>query len=196
MTGVRRATVEDVDRVVEVLVASHLDYAWEQWALPFDDRRERLTRLYGSDVGTLAFRSGEVWMTECGRSVAVWLPADAFAGIGPDDLRVLDASAEMAFGERLGLIAEVEGAVAAERPPADWHLATMGTLPDAQRRGLGTAVLWPRLEALDVARATAVLETSDPGNLRFYGRLGFEAVAELAQLPHGAPTTWVMGRRA
>ena len=196
LTGARRATADDLDQVVEVLVASHLDYTWEQWALPFDDRGERLARLYRSDVGTLALRSGEVWMTGCGRSVAVWLPADAFAGLGPDDLGVLDASARSAFGDRLSILDEVEGEVDAVRPPADWHLATMGTMPDAQRRGLGTAVLGPRLEALDAAQATAVLETSDPGNILFYGQLGFEVVAELTQLPHGAPTTWVMGRNA
>src|SRR5690606_29802532 len=184
------------DQVVEVLVASHLDYTWERWALPFADRGERLARLYRSDVGTLALRSGEVWLTECGRSVAVWLPTAAFATLDSDDVGVLDASAQSAFGDRLPLVDEVERAVGGVRPPADWHLATMGTMPDARRRGLGSAVLRPRLDALDAAQATAVLETSDPGNLRFYGQLGFEVVAELAQLPHGAPTTWVMERRA
>lgn len=194
LTAVRRATGDDLDQVVDVLVTSHLDYAWEQWALPSDDRRERLADLYRSDVSTLAFGAGDVWITECGRSVAVWLPADAFARLDPDALRALDASARSAFGARSGIIDEVEAAVAVVRPPADWHLATMGTLPSAQRQGLGTAVLQPRLGALDQAEGTAVLETSDPGNLRFYGLLGFEVVAELAHLPHGAPTTWVMRR--
>jgi GNAT superfamily N-acetyltransferase len=194
LTGARRATIDELDQVVEVLTASHLDYAWERWALPWDDRSERLTRLYQSDVGTLAFSSGEVWITECRRSAAVWLPGDAYDQLGPHERRALDASARSAFGERISIIDEVENAVAAQRPPADWHLATMGTLPDVQRTGLGTAALQPRLTALDRAHSSAVLETSEPGNLEFYGRLGFEIVAELAQLPHSAPTTWIMRR--
>lgn len=195
LTGARRATIDELDQVVEVLTASHLDYAWERWALPWDDRRERLTRLYESAVGTLAFSVGEVWITECRRSVAVWLPGDAYAQLGPHERRALEAASRSAFGERTTIIDEVENAVAAQRPPANWHLATMGTLPDVQRKGLGTVVLQPRLSALDRAHASAVLETSEPGNLRFYERLGFEVVAELAHLPHNAPTTWIMRRR-
>ena len=71
----------------------------------------------------------------------------------------------------------------------------MGTLPQARRQGLGAAVLQPRLAILDQTNATAVLETSDPGTLQVYGRLGFEIVSELAHLPHGAPTTWIMLRK-
>jgi predicted N-acetyltransferase YhbS len=64
----------------------------------------------------------------------------------------------------------------------------------AQGRGLGTEVLGPRLSALDADGASAVLETSDPRNPGFYERFGFAVVAELDDLPHDAPTTWVMER--
>ncbi|HSM65009.1 MAG TPA: hypothetical protein VK860_01755, partial [Ilumatobacteraceae bacterium] len=81
-------------------------------------------------------------------------------------------------------------------PACDWYLATMGTVPGAQRSGLGTEVLRPRLAELDDATASACLETSDPANLDLYSRFGFEVVAELDDLPSGAPTTWVMQRDA
>ncbi len=62
---------------MEVLVASHETFVRERWALPHPDRRDRLANLYRCDVGLVALELGEVWITDCGRSVAVWLPAGA-----------------------------------------------------------------------------------------------------------------------
>ena len=78
--------------------------------------------------------------------------------------------------------------------PADWRLATMGTRPAHRRRGLGSAVLQPMLDRLDRTAETARLETSDSNNVGFYASLGFCVTAELNDLPHDAPTTWIMDR--
>jgi ribosomal protein S18 acetylase RimI-like enzyme len=194
---VRRASRRDLDVVVAVLVESHADYVWERWALPVPDRRERLERLYRSDLDTVALRAGEVWMTDCGGSVAVWLPAGVFDELGSQGTVAVESAALAAFGnERLEILAGVEATIGRARPAHEWYLATMGTRPGAQRRGLGSAVLQPKLSALDATGARAVLETSDPDNVVFYRRVGFEVVAELDRLPHRAPTTWVMSRNS
>lgn len=192
--GVRRATHADLEAVVRVLVESHHDYVWERWALGEHDLAARLTPLITADVGVVGLGVGEVWTTEAGTSVAVWLPAGAWGRLSPDELEVLDRAAVAAFGERIDLVDVVDRMIGAARPTGDWHLATMGTLSTARRRGAGSAVLAPRLAELDRTGGIATLETSDPANLSFYGRFGFEVVAELADLPHGAPTTWVMRR--
>ena len=192
--SVRRATQADLDLVVDVLVESHVDYVWEAWALPWPDRAERLGRVYRGDVGRLALPEGEVWMTEGGESVAVWLPAGAWSTMGADDLQVLGAIARTEFGDRLALIEAVDAEISAARPASHWHLATMGTRPAHQGGGLGAAVLQPRLDELDRAGETAGLETSELRNVGFYERLGFEAVAEVVSPPHAAPHTWLMQR--
>jgi ribosomal protein S18 acetylase RimI-like enzyme len=192
----RHATDDDLDTVVRVLAESHVDYAWERWALPWDDRRERLHDLYRTDLQHVALRAGQVWMTDCGRSAAVWIPASVATASDPAATAERDRAAAAAFGERRRIIDRVDGAIGVRRPACDWYLATMGTLPAAQRSGLGTEVLRPHLQVLDDTAASACLETSDRANLAFYGRLGFDVVAELDRLPHGAPTTWVMTRDA
>ena len=192
--GVQRATVKDLDMVVEVLVDSHVDYVWERWALPWGDRGQRLEGLYMSMLRWLALPAGEVWMSRCGQSAAVWLPAGADQDRGPEAIAQLETATVAAFGDRLQIIGEIDEIIATQRPPAAWILATMGTSPMAQGRGLGTEVLKPRLAALDADGARAVLETSDRRNLGFYERLGFVVVAELDELPHDAPTTWIMER--
>lgn len=193
---VRRASHADLDGIVATLVASHVDYVWERWALgPLDDgeRAGRLAALYRADVELVALAHGVVWTTEGCTTVAAWVPAGTDHRVGAEARAVIDAVASAAFGDRLAMIDRVDAEVARHRPPSDWHLATMGTRPEHERRGLGTAVLLPMLRELDAAGAVATLETSEPGNLRFYGRVGFEAVAHVEPL-HGAPPVWVMRR--
>lgn len=194
---VRRATGDDLDTVVAVLVDSHVDYIWERWALPWVDRGARLTALYPHEISELTVGGGEVWMTDCGRSVAVWIPMTSTASHGgaPSEMVERTSSLEAAFAERRRIVEEVEWTLAAHRPRSDWYLATMGTTRAARRRGLGAGVLRPRVNELDRAHETATLETSDPANLSFYGRLGFEVVTMLDDLPHAAPRTWIMLRR-
>jgi len=180
--------------LVETLVASHADYAWEEWLLPGPDRVARLEPLVRLDIELVALPAGEVWMLDGGASVAVW-QQPGVAAPGPGVLRRLDRAANVAFGARLGALQEVEDLVHAMRPPEPhWYLGTIGTLAGHRRQGCGTAVLSPVLDHLDHIGATAYLETSAAENLAFYERLGFVVVAALEGLPHGAPDTWGMQR--
>jgi GNAT superfamily N-acetyltransferase len=71
-----------------------------------------------------------------------------------------------------------------------WFLISMGTRPEQQRQGLGSAVLRPVLERAEVAQ----LETSSRENIAFYASLGFEIVEEL-RISGGGPPVWSLVRR-
>jgi ribosomal protein S18 acetylase RimI-like enzyme len=193
--NVSRAGSADLDVLVTTLVEAHLDDAWEAWAVQGDERRRRLTAAFRSDLEWVGLPFGVVEYLAAGAAVAVWLPVGVDARLVDDVQARRTRAADQAFGERRPLVDEVEGVVvAASCPDADWHLATMGTHPEQQRRGLGAAVLAPMPDRLDRSGRSARLETSSADNVRFYGRQGFEIVCEL-DLPHGAPTTWIMHRR-
>jgi len=180
--------------VVATLVASHTDYVWEEWMLPGPDRAARLEPLVRLDVELVALPTGEVWIHDHDASVAIWQQPDAPA-LGPETVARLDAAAVTAFGARLGQLQEVEDLVHLLRPAEPhWYLGTIGTLAHRRRQGCATAVLRPVLEHLDRIGAPAYLETSASENISFYTRLGFEVVAGLEGLPHGAPDTWGMQR--
>lgn len=189
---IRRATRAELDEIVDTLVVSHLDYAWERWLLPdAESRASTLEMLFRLDVDAIGLPHGDVWITEHSTSVAVWLPTDVVLS---SEERQRIAQGDDLLGDRAAVAHEVDNIMV--RPArATWFLATMGTRPDSQRRGLGSAVLQPKLHELDVAGQTAHLDTSDPDNVRFYERLGFTIVATHDRLPHGAPTTWTMERR-
>lgn len=183
--------------MVATLVASHVGYAWERWAVPGCEPHD-LARLYSLDLGAVALPHGAVHVIDDPdrgvASVAAWVPTGVFSRLADDVLDALDAIAHAVIGERLAIVDEVEQAIRAVRPPADWYLATMGTRPDLQGRGLGARVLRTMLGRLDREHATAVLETSDERNVAFYRRAGFEVAHHLDALPHGAPHVWVMHR--
>jgi GNAT superfamily N-acetyltransferase len=76
--------------------------------------------------------------------------------------------------------------------PAHYYLAVLGTRPDRQGSGLGSALLAPILDRCDTEGIGAYLESSKEANIPFYRRHGFEVVGEV-QFPSG-PTLWPMWR--
>jgi ribosomal protein S18 acetylase RimI-like enzyme len=78
------------------------------------------------------------------------------------------------------------------RSPPHWYLAVLGTEPELQGRGLGSAVLAPVLEQADRDGVAAYLESSKESNIAFYARHGFRVSGEV-RLPRG-PKLWPMWR--
>ncbi len=74
-----------------------------------------------------------------------------------------------------------------------WYLATLGTAPEHQHRGLGSALLRAQLRRVDEAGEPAYLESSKERNVPLYSRFGFEVVDEFHSRA-GGPTIWRMWR--
>lgn len=76
-----------------------------------------------------------------------------------------------------------------------WYLAFIGVEPQAQRSGLGRALLEPALTRADTTKTPCYLETPYPETHAFYKNNGFELTAELHPVA-GAPPVWTMTRPA
>ena len=74
-----------------------------------------------------------------------------------------------------------------------YYLGVLGTDPDQQSKGIGSALIQPVLDRCDKERMPAYLESSKKKNLSFYQKHGFEVIDEL-QIPEGPPI-WTMMRR-
>lgn len=74
-----------------------------------------------------------------------------------------------------------------------WHLALLGVDPQHQGGGLGSKLLRRTLDELDAAGALAYLENSNPRNLGFYERHGFDVMGEIQV--GGYPVLYPMVRR-
>jgi ribosomal protein S18 acetylase RimI-like enzyme len=168
------------------------DPAWV-WLFPDAERRAQilpwLFRI-GFDV-----TAADVWAT-AGEVVgaARWLPP------GRPPMRVvptLRALAQTPF--RLGAVTvpflaygrAVELMRADVAPGPHWYLAGIGVAPEAQRRGVGGALLAPGVEAAARDGLPTVLLTNNEANLSFYAAHGFEVVRE-GRTPANGPRAWAM----
>lgn len=61
-------------------------------------------------------------------------------------------------------------------------------------KGLGHVLMQSRLDRVDAEHAPAYLESSNPDNIAYYQRFGFEVTGEI-RLP-GGPALWPMWRAA
>jgi len=87
---------------------------------------------------------------------------------------------EPLVGERLPTVLQALYEVSLEHPhEPHWYLQAVGTTPNMQGKGKGAALLLPILDICDATGLGAYLESSNPRNISFYYRLGFEIRKEL-----------------
>jgi ribosomal protein S18 acetylase RimI-like enzyme len=162
----------------------------------FDDAERRLAQLrrwmgLGLDAG---LTRGHVYAAGDRRAAAIW---------SPPDVQIFDEL----WGPRLaGLIVELIGESAGPRlqgltrmvshHPEEPHfyLMLLGTHPAHQGQGLGGALLRPMLERCDAQGLVAYLESSNPRNIAFYERHGFEVLCEV-KLADDGPVAHPMQRK-
>jgi predicted N-acetyltransferase YhbS len=61
-----------------------------------------------------------------------------------------------------------------------WYLAVIGSDPTVRGSGFGHALMRSRLDRVDAEHAPAYLESSNPDNVPYYLRFGFEVTGEIA----------------
>ncbi|HEX2211978.1 MAG TPA: GNAT family N-acetyltransferase [Mycobacterium sp.] len=74
-----------------------------------------------------------------------------------------------------------------------WYLGVIGSDPSVRGKGFGNALMRSRLDRCDAEYAPAYLESSNPDNIGYYQRFGFEVTGEI-KLPDGGPSMWPMWR--
>jgi ribosomal protein S18 acetylase RimI-like enzyme len=77
--------------------------------------------------------------------------------------------------------------------PHHMYLSVLGTDPEQQGRGIGSALLAPGLRLADEEGLPCYLESSKEQNIAFYARHGF-VVRETIRFPKDGPSLWLMWR--
>lgn len=121
----------------------------------------------------------ELTMLDDGSAAALWIRPDR--PLEPDDYAAVEDLLAARLGSRA---AEIMGAIGSTGPhrPATPHrtLLNVAVLPEARGQGAGGRVLAPILDRTDVERIPVYLNSTNPRNVAFYERLGFNTLADVA----------------
>jgi ribosomal protein S18 acetylase RimI-like enzyme len=177
-----------------LLAASHANYPSFRHLFPDPPRRCRVLRPFMSAAArdaALHARAKAAYDSSGIIGVALWMPPGTFPLSLGRKARMAPALLQAALSARGAFPAFARvGATLEKVHPHDssWYLQAMGVHPRAQRRGVGKQLLSPTLALADESGLPCHLHTSDPANIEYYERFGFEvsqpAIEVFAHGPH------------
>jgi ribosomal protein S18 acetylase RimI-like enzyme len=198
---ISKLEASQVDDAAALLARAFFDYPMWTWILPDEEHRRRAL--------PIAMRQSVRWgmlMNECYlagnpmRGIAIWTPgALSDADLDPDGSRtgyqeMIDALGRESHGRFELLVSTQRPLRARDIPKEAMYLPWLGVDPEAQRTGIGTALLLHMFARTDKAGAAVYLETEKAANVPYYERHGFRVLVSDA-LPNGGPRFWTMLRQ-
>jgi ribosomal protein S18 acetylase RimI-like enzyme len=192
--AVRRATEQDIPALAAMLARAFLDDPVASWAWRADDLRlGALERFQAARLRQL-IAGEEIWTTDELTCAALWALPGRWHMTLRETAMLVPCFLHPRLFARMPLVALGWEKLERGHPrrPPHFYLAVLGTDPEAQGRGFGSAVLGGVLEQCDRDGVGAYLESSKERNIDFYARHGFRVTGEL-RLPRG-PVMWPMWR--
>ena len=159
------------ERAIGTLVLAFTADPFVRWIYP--EASQYLSRFPEAlqAFGGVAFDQGGVWRLGDFAAVALWLPPGIEPG-GDATVALFQATVDsQKFNDLLGVFGQME-----EAHPAmpHWYLPWFGVDCALQGQGLGSRLMTPCLEIVDREHLPAYLDSTNPRNVPFYQRHGFE----------------------
>lgn len=177
------ATPADRSKVVSSLVAAFAHDPALRHLFPDPQDYSRFGAVFLGHLFDKRVRLGTIWTIGPGSSTAIWEPPSG------GDTSYTDALEAQLPAAALARARAYDRAVHAALPTEPfWYLGVLATHPDATGRGLGRAVMATGLRRAAADGLPAILETTNPANVEFYRRAGWQVVRSIDEpLP-----IWVM----
>jgi len=191
--SVRIASQEHTPQVADTLAAAFLADPVAMWLVPDDSRRMPLMRRFFQTVldkvwqgGRLIYTAGDI------QAASVWVLPGRAQLTDEEAGAVMPALAEI-FGDRRPALEVLMSSMDEHHPhEPHYYLPFIGTRPESQGQGLGSAILRPALVRADRDGMPAYLEATTERNRALYERHGFVVIGRL-EVPDG-PTMFQMWR--
>ncbi len=187
---VRRAHEADAAAIADTLSAAFQADILFRWMIPDEARRSLLGPPVFQVLADSHLPLGEIYTAQAASdatpmAAAVWVPETTVPD--PDGeaamlAAFMDTAAENAG--RFEILFSMMGAVHPHDPHA--YLFVLGTRPERQSQGFGSALIRHVTERLDRDGVAAYLEATCEDNRRLYARHGFADVGVI-ELPDGPP---------
>ena len=197
MIAVQQAHRADVKELAYVLGRAFFDDPVMSWILPDPGRRAKgLPILFAALARHRYLAGGGAEVSADGPSVAaatLWAPPAQWSAYQSVGLRMIPALLRV-FGSESARGRQVAQLMKRHHPAGPhWYLAVIGSDPTYRAQGYGHALMRSGLDRVDAEHAAAYLESTNPDNVPYYERFGFEVTGEV-EIPGGGPTIWPMWR--
>lgn len=186
----------EVKRLVETMTMAFFDDPLTAYMEPDESKRLKKAKWFMSVLIGYCLRWGEVYADDKFRGGSTWL------GPGNTNMTTLRGMRagfwQMPFRLGLGALSRfskldsVSSKIHKAAAPGDhWYLLGLGTHPDHQGTGIGSAAIEVGTAKADEAGLPVYLETMTPENVDYYSKRGFEVAGEATV--EGAVTVKVWG---
>ncbi len=167
---------DDTSSIIATLVTAFVDDPFIRWMFPQPKQYLSAFPLVLTYFAGAAFENQTAYRTEETNGAALWLPP----GISPDEEGLGQVLQDHIDAERQEQVFTVMQQVGAGHPEdLHWYLPAMGVDPIVQGKGYGAALLNKSLSACDTSCRLAYLESTNPINVPFYQRHGFEVIGKI-----------------
>jgi GNAT superfamily N-acetyltransferase len=184
---VRKAVAPaDTATLTNVLARAFFEDPIMRWAIPSDERRARIDRPLFEAFVRAYQRLNESYIAANGAGAALWAPPGTQA-VPDDEAEAFGAQIEEIAGKDAPRLFELMALMDEHHPHAPvYYLQLLGVDPDAQGRGIGSALLDAVLTRADRDGVPSYLEATSERNAKLYEKHGFIATETLT-LPDGPP---------
>jgi GNAT superfamily N-acetyltransferase len=132
-----------------------------------------------------------VYVAKEGSAVAVWLPPEVEADSDRMTVALRKVVVPQLYDDIGAMFGEM-GSFHSKATPC-WYLPLIGVAPSMAGQGLGSALMKKALSRGDALGLPFYLDSSNPKNVPFYNRFGFEVMGEIQ---HGSsPIVYPMFRK-
>jgi ribosomal protein S18 acetylase RimI-like enzyme len=166
---------EDSSAIDTIMLAFAAD-PMARWCWPEPHAYVTHMRPFVRAFSIAGFARGGAFCTDGFIGAALWLPP----GTEPDEAtmgRIFETTTPPTISK--DVIAVTDRMAKHHPSEPHWHLPLIGVDPAYQSRGHGDALMQYAFERIDAERLPAYLESTNPRNIPFYERHGFEPLATI-----------------
>ncbi len=173
---VRTMTPDDANRAIDTVVLSFAGDPMTRWVWPEAHQYLAVMPKSVRAFGGAAFAQDSAFCLDEYAGAALWLRP----GVNPDQERLGELMESTGSPDAREASSAVFEQMAKYHPKeVHWYLPLIGVDPAHQGKGHGDALMRYALEQIDREKVPAYLESSNPRNISFYRRHGFEELGTI-----------------
>ncbi len=187
---IRKAQPNEMNKITALMTVAFCNDPFARWIYPGPEMYLAHFPQYFKIFSEEAFSQDTAFVAEPFAGVAMWLPP----GTDFDERALGQHFTETVPPERLAEMGALLTEMEEQTPEEDvWYLPMIGVDTKFQGQGVGNFLMQSVLAQTDQIKIATHLESSNPANVPFYNRLGYEIVSEI-KTSKTAPLMTVMHR--